>query len=640
MEVRKINNKEIVIPSFEADDFESGTKPYEFIYQYHKDAFVEKQLLSRISKIAREKTKNSGFIGLYREFVKGKKSDDGIESNLTQFEWQDQELDIGEWYADDRGIWRYGKPDIEVACTHPIVPIKLLRNIDSSDLKVRLAYRRGKRNKKVWNEITVSSEITSNAKNIISLSKLGISVTSGKKAQNLVDYINDVIDRNYDVIPQGQLTSKMGWKDEGFSPYIDGIEFDTDSGFEKIFKTIHEQGSFDIWLDEVKKVRRYSLTARIILAASFASVLIGPVGCLPFFVHLWGMDSATGKTVGQMVAASVWGDPYVGGDFFRTFKSTSTAIEIIAGFLNSIPVLLDELQLTKDARGKVLFNVYELASGSGKSRSNKNLGLAGSITWNNCFITSGETPLTSESDGAGALNRVVEIECTADNKVVADGYKTAGIMKQNYGFAGRIFTDKLKEPDIMAMVKERYEKHYKELSLNDTTEKQAMAAALIVVADELATEWIFKDKMALTDNDISNFLKTKENVSAAERGYQVICDWVSKNGNKFCGKSDTMEVYGDIPKEPLGEDYGYVYIVRSVFNDVCSDNKISAPALLSHLRSRHLLKLNKFKKGFTRPKKINGIATNCVVMKLSDDTSDDNAPSGFVKAETDDDLPF
>ena len=636
--MREINNKEIVIPSFEAEDFESGTKPYDFIYQYHKDGFTEKQLLSRISKMAKEKTGNSGFIGLYREFVKSKKPDDGIESNLTQFEWQDQELDIGAWNADDSGIWRYGKPDIEVACTHPIVPIKLLRNIDSSDLKVRLAYRRGKRNKKVWNEITVSSEITSNAKNIISLSKLGISVTSGKKAQNLVDYINDVIDRNYDIIPQGQLTSKMGWKDEGFSPYIDGIEFDTDSGFEKIFKTIHEQGSFDIWLDEVKKVRRYSLTARIILAASFASVLIEPIGCLPFFVHLWGMDSATGKTVGQMVAASVWGDPYVGGDFFRTFKSTSTAIEIIAGFLNSIPVLLDELQLTKDARGKVLFNVYELASGSGKSRSNKNLGLAGSITWNNCFITSGETPLTSENDGAGALNRVVEIECTADNKVVADGYKTAGIMKQNYGFAGRIFTDKLKEPEIMAMVKERYEKHYKELSSSDTTEKQAMAAALLVVSDELATEWIFKDDMALTDGDMSNFLKSKETVSAADRGYQTICDWVSQNGNKFCGESEAMEVYGDMPKEPLTADYGYVYIVRSVFNNVCSDNKISAPALLSHLRSRHLIKTNE--KGYTKAKRINGIPTNCIVMKLNEELAENIPPKGFKEAENDDSLPF
>ena len=48
-----------------------------------------------------------------------------------------------------------------------------------------------------------------------------------------------------------------------------------------------------------------SLTARILLAASFASPLLEPLNCLPFFVHLWGVDSGTGKTVVDGMEQSV-----------------------------------------------------------------------------------------------------------------------------------------------------------------------------------------------------------------------------------------------------------------------------------------------------------------------------------------------
>ena len=42
----------------------------------------------------------------------------------------------------------------------------------------------------------------------------------------------------------------------------------------------------------------------------------------------------------------------------------------MAGFLHSLPLFMDELQLAKDRHGRVNFNVYELAAGSGKLRGN------------------------------------------------------------------------------------------------------------------------------------------------------------------------------------------------------------------------------------------------------------------------------
>lgn len=530
---------------------------------------------------------------------------------LTSFDEQKLELDTGDWTADDSGVWKYGGigGGIEVACSHPIMPIERLKNIDTGELKIRLAFRRGNKNKRAWSEILTDFDTVSNAKNIVSLSRIGISVTSGKRAQNLVDYISDVMDRNYDFIPELKSVSRMGWNYEGFSPYVDGIVFDGNENFERIFRAIKPHGDYEIWLDEVKKARGYSLGAKIVVAASFASVLVGPLGCLPFFVHLWGMDSGTGKTVAQMLAASVWANPAPGGDFFKTFKSTSVGFEVIAGFLNSLPVFIDELQLAKDHRGKLIFNVYELASGSGKLRSNKTLGLVSTPTWANCFITSGETPLVSENDGAGALNRVIEIECKAESKVIFDGHKTAGIVKESYGHAGKIFIEQLSKTENMNWVKGLYEAAYISCMRNNTTEKQSMAAALILTADMAASRWIFQDGNILTVSEVAEFLKSKESVSAADRGYNFMCDWVSQNANKLQGSADLGDVYGIIEGD-------WAYINRSVFNKACAENGISAPALLSHLKSRELIQTRPDGKRFTKARRIGGIPVECVVMKL------------------------
>jgi hypothetical protein len=510
---------------------------------------------------------------------------------------------------------------IEYACTHPIYITKRLRNIDTGEVKVELAFSRSG-TRKTWSTLTVGYDTIANAKNIVNLANIGISVTSGRRAQALVDYLADIMDLNYDSIPECRSVSRMGWNEEGFSPYVEGIVFDGSDSFGRIFKTIKPHGSYDAWLAEAISCRKYSITARLVLAASFASALVGPLGCLPFFVHLWGMDSGTGKTVAQMLAASVWANPVAGGEYFKTFRATSVGFEVIAGFLNSLPVIIDELQLAKDARGKINFNVYELAAGSGKLRSNKSLGLASTPTWSNCFITSGETPLVSDNDGAGAINRVIEIECKAAAKVIQDGHKTAGVLKLNYGHAGKMFIDRLCVGENRKTAHGLYELYYDEAMKNNTTEKQAMAAALLLAGDFMATQWIFKDGDPLTVADIAEFLKSREDVSAADRGYQYVCDWVTQNANKMQRDTESGDVFGLI-------DGDRAYIIRSIFNQACLAEGISPKALLSHLKSRGLIETRG--KAYTINRRINKVYTECVSMKL---------PQGFDDLPDDMQIPF
>jgi Superfamily II helicase and inactivated derivatives len=536
------------------------------------------------------------------------------ENGVTEFANQSMELDTGEWRADESGVWRNGdRGTIDVACSHPIMPIQRIHNIDTSAVKVILLYRRGQQ-KQAWHNLMVSLGTITNAKTILSLADNGVSVTSGKRSQNLVDYLTEVMDRNYDRIPERLGVSRLGWSREGFIPYTENLIYDGGANYQQAFDSVyHSEGTMDEWLYEARDMRTYSLTGRIVLAASFASVLVEPLGILPFFVHLWSMSSGTGKSVAQMLAAAVWGDPDIGGAFFPTFKSTGVSMELKAGFLNSLPLFLDELQLAKDRRGNVIFNVYELAAGTGKSRATKELGLAQTPTWRNCFITSGESPIVSESDGAGAVNRVIEIECGAGNQVIKDGRRTANAVRVNYGHAGRVFVKHLEQEGNIEYMKALYDTNYRRCLATDTTEKQAMAAAAIITADMLATEWIFEDENSLTIEEISEFLKTQASVSASERGYEFMCDWVSQHANKLVGYSEETDVYGSLGD---GSEEGWVYIIRSVWNKVCGENGYSAKALLSHLKSKGLLRTKAGSRAYTKGKRINRVITECVVMKL------------------------
>lgn len=611
--------------AFTLDDF-STPGPYEYITSI-KDPFQQGMEERALAKYAKEAV---GFVGFkkslsdYKKSIKNTSFGVIAESGQTDFDEQIMELSTGEWKADDYGVRRYGAlGTMEMACSHPIMPVERLRNVDTGELKIRLAFRRGGiKQRRIWTEILTDFDTVSNAKNIVSLSRIGVSVTSGKRAQSLVDYISDILDLNYDEIQERKSVSRMGWNEEGFSPYIGDLVFDGNDAFGNTFASIHPQGSFQKWVEEVRKVRAFSITARIVLASSFASVLVSPMGCLPFFVHLWGMASETGKTVGQMVAASVWGEPTPGGEYFKTFRSTTVGFEVLAGFFRSLPIIIDELQLSKDARGKVIFNVYELAAGAGKLRSNTKLGIAATPHWANCFITSGETPITGDQDGAGALNRVIEVECLAENKVIENGHETAETMRLNYGHAGKMFVEELCKPGVIDLAKTRYSELYEAYTGGNAADKQSHSAALITLADELATDWIFKDGRKITVSELSGFLKSKEAISAAERGYAYMCDWVASNANKFGGDNENGEIFGRFPDAGKEyEDDGYVYIIRSVFNKACTDAGISAPALLSHLRSKDLIQTRG--RAMTKAKYMGKTRPECVIMRLKEIKYDD-----------------
>ena len=599
--------------SFEKDDFLTTT-PYEALYVYHKEPFTHAAKMEELAAYSVSKG-FKGFKTMYKKYVESLKAQSGTIyiDNVTNFTNQPLELNAGDWEADDSGIFKKNGYNDEVACPHPIMPVERLVNIDTGEEKLQLAFRKGT----IWRKIIVSKTVLASSNKVTELAGSGIAVTS-QNARAFIQYISDMENMNYYLIPEKKSIGRFGYiPDEGFSPFVDGLIFDGDANFKAMFQTVRSRGSEAKWLETAAEVREMSTTAKIILAASFASVLLEPLNCLPFFVHLWGVDSGTGKTVALMVAASVWGDPAVGA-YVKTFDGTVVGMEKTAAFLNNLPFCLDELQLAKDSKGRTTFDVYKLAQGVGRTRGNRSGGVDLTPTWRNCILTTGESPLTGTASGAGAVNRVIDIECKSAQAVIKDGMRISGAVKRNYGFAGRKFVERLYQPGVIDQVSERYRELFRILSDRDTTEKQAMAAAAIILADELACQWIFSGQQPLTIEQVSEFLASKAAVSAGDRGYKYLCDWVTQNSNKLCGHSENpnIEVLGAL------ED-GRAYIIRSVFERILQDAGYSTAAMISYLKQSNLIETRG--RANTKGKRINGIPTECFCLRLPSVELDDEA---------------
>ena len=451
-------------------------------------------------------------------------------SNKTQFTDAPLQLNCGRWRADDLGVvlndvTAQGVPITITACPHPIIPIERYINLDTDTEKIKLAFFKDSR----WREVTVDAGTVLNKTSIIQLADRGVLVTS-ESAKDLVKYLSDVISLNAREIPLYNSIGRLGWIDGDFIPYNDSIKYDGDADFKSIYDNVTYEGSYDLWLEHIKELRK-DINIRLVLAASFASPLIEVVGALPFILHLWG-TTGFGKTVTLMVASSVWGNPEM-GCLTRTMNMTANAMARTSAFLYNIPFCADELQQIKQSWNNYDSLVMYLTEGIDRGRAKARGGVEQTKIWRNSFIFTGEEPITKAASGGGVKNRVIEIEC--ENKIIQDGNYTANLVKANYGYAGRAFIAHLNHlinTDKQSII-DRYKTLFKGiLNATDTTDKQALSLALILLADELASKFIFKDT-ALNIDDVKSYVISENAVRVEERAYNEVVNLISRNINKL-----------------------------------------------------------------------------------------------------------
>ena len=560
------------------EDFETE-EPYEWIYSKKDNKFLMQQTLGAMEKIA----KSLGFKefkAYWRSFVDSKSPKATIVGDYdTCFTNQPIQLKAGKYICDEYGVAYVNEMGAEVeVISHPIMPVRRVTNIETFEEKLEIAYCRGK---DPWKTLTVSREQLASAQKIIALARQGIHVNS-ENAKEVVKYMGVIESINYDNLPRQNSVSHMGWLNDGkFMPYIEDVAYDGDSvELQRMYGEFEPHGSEEKWMEIAREVRSGdSVPARIALAASFAAPLVKILGCLSFFVHFWG-ETGCGKTVGLMLAASVWGNPEI-GRYIKTFSGTKVSMELYAAFCCNIPILFDELQVISDRK---TFDdiIYMLTEGASKGRGAKEGGLQVQRRWDSSIITTGEMPIVQTNSGGGAVSRTIDVNY-GGIPLFKNARDVANTLKENYGFAGRKFIEKLQEEKVVESLKSLYKRIYGDMIKEDVQDKQVISATLLLVADILVTKAIFKDGKALTFQDIQPYLASRTETDVNLRCYNWLMGFCAASPRRFDpADQNNGELWGKY------ED-GYIYINRTIFENILKSNGYSPGAFLDWAKRKELL---------------------------------------------------
>lgn len=497
-----------------------------------------------------------------------------------------------------------GEAALTQICSSPLYIVERYVNIDDGTEKCVIAFiDRG-----AWRLRAVDRETLSTATKITRLAAFGMDITS-TTARQIVDYFREVLRLNAASIPAVRTSDRLGWHGREFIPFSDRIKCDAADSFRDIARQLTQKGDFELWRSTMVKLRE-NIYFRLITTASFAAPIVELVGGLPFVVHLWG-GTGTGKTVALCAAASVWGrGAYANNSLVQSFKATNYALEEKAAFLYSLPMLIDEGQTYRSDEFNSL--IMNLTEGKGKSQGAAAGGIKKLRHWNGCFITTAEEDLIKQNSGGGTANRVISIE--AKKKVVEDGHAAMQVIGNNYGFAGRMYIDYIRSAPESGIA-QAHSMIYK--AVRDTTrstEKLCLSAAILLTADVMAEEAVFRSGTKLTVADIRPFLTDSSEVDNAERAYDWLVNWVAQNVSRFrTDASDTIETWGKY------HDGDRVAVInKNVITEHLRRTGFDYGAVMPALASRGKLLLTKQGK-WVSTERVNGAKASCIRLIIDED---------------------
>ena len=98
---------------------------------------------------------------------------------------------------------------------------------------------------------------------------------------------------------------------------------------------------------------------------------------------------------------------------------------------------------------------------------------------------------------AGAINRILDFEMD-EGSIFRNGNHVVSVLSKNYGFAGKMFVDIIKDMDLdelRAMQEGFLQKinEYAQSKDQEKEEKQSIPLSILLTADKIATDEIFQD---------------------------------------------------------------------------------------------------------------------------------------------------
>lgn len=159
--------------------------------------------------------------------------------------------------------------------------------------------------------------------------------------------------------------------------------------------------------------------------------------------------------------------------------------------------------------------------------------------WKCSFLFTGEEPCIKQASGGGAKNRVIEVECK--DKIIANGNAVANFVRTHFGCPGEPYIEQIKKEDVSEWYKNTFAMI---IDSTDTTDKQAGAMALMLVADTIASSMFWPEEKTLSVCDVKGYLSSASEVDVVERAYHYVRNAIAENVS--CFSKDARQAWGSL----------------------------------------------------------------------------------------------
>lgn len=255
---------------------------------------------------------------------------------------------------------------------------------------------------------------------------------------------------------QGTETYRQfGWHGENFllgdtlyKPNAEPVKVKLSGGAAANAEFMQPSGTAARWTELVNEAYNHEGAEpyQFLIGAGFGSILMpfmGVAGGLSFSATSY--DTGKGKTTAARVAFSIYGDPREQtGVTLSKGSVTKNAIFAVAGTLQNLPVVIDEVTNTDGAELSEI--TYTFSEGRGKIRLQSNGAMQPTaLGWSACLITTSNKTSTSIITGAkpGAtaeLARIIEYDCSPTHRLEKEVADVLFVeLSQTYGAVGHIY---------------------------------------------------------------------------------------------------------------------------------------------------------------------------------------------------------
>mgnify|MGYP000294616551 CR=1 FL=1 len=445
----------------------------------------------------------------------------------------------------DRSLWIEPldpQADMKELTRSVVLPVRLMREHAGEAERVELAwFVRGE-----WRRAVVNRHSLRDSRRLLADTPPSMAITSNN-ASAIVAWFEEYMRHNETRLRCVSYVSVGGWQDNIAGtcfmldqPIARGVEEtlvgDDMGDSAKTLSALKPKGSYDKHIGVLREAFEADDTAAIAILAALAAPLLKVFNAPNFTINLYG-DSSTGKTSMMKVATSTYGDPS-SPQWVASWNASAAAMEARAQVLCDLPLPFDEVG--SGEQRAIEKSVYMLNNGTGRARSNQQLGTRETASWRSIVFSTGEHQLVDRHATTGAQIRVLQF-----NVVRFGGERGAAWVdtmrdtcEANSGNVGRRWIEALVDVDDWRGVIEEYEDAkawFRENAQGQLMKRQAVYFALMWMAECLAHEYLgLGDENGET---VKAFFLDEDNreeiESASTRALECVSQWLASSAESF-----------------------------------------------------------------------------------------------------------